>query len=502
MSLHIRTIAIVAASVAVLAPSLLSGAAEPARALDARLMRHPTISATQIAFSYAGDIWLVPRSGGTAVRISSPRGEETFPRFSPDGTQLAYSATYDGNQDIYVVPVSGGLPRRITHHGAPDRVLGWYPDGKRILYATTMTSYKDRFNQIYSVSAEGGLPEKLPMPYGEFGAISPDGKKLAYVPISVDFRTWKRYRGGMNPDIWVFDLEKTEATNITKSDASESLPMWHGDTLYFLSDRDDNKRANIWAWEDGGVGKFRQITSFTDYDVHFPSICEDAMVFEQGGLLHVLNLASGKSQPVEVQVVTDRATLRPRVENVAGLIQNGTISPTGKRVLFEARGEVFSAPAEHGVVRNLTRSSGVAERHPAWSPDGKLIAYFSDRSGEYELTVRNADNTGEEQTLTTLGPGFRYQPQWSPDSKKILFIDQAMKIRIYDFDAKQTKVIDQQMWMYHGALNAFSVSWSPDSRWVAYAADLESRNSAIVIFDTKEGERHVVTSGFYDDNEP
>jgi len=480
---------------------------KPAR-LDARMMRQPDVSASQIAFVYAGDIWLAPKAGGEAVRLSSPRGEESFPKFSPDGSLLAFSGNYDGNMDIYLVPVTGGLPQRITHHGAPDRVVGWYPDGEHILFASTMTSYKDRFNQLYQVSADGGLPEKLPMPYGEFGAISPDGKAIAYTPISVDFRTWKRYRGGMNPDIWLFDLQTLRAKNLTKSDASESIPMWHGDTLYFLSDRDENKRFNLWAFETGR-DKFRQVTAFKDYDVHFPSIGPVEIVFENAGRLYLLDLKTEKQREVEITVTTDRSTLRPRLENVSGLIQNATISPSGKRVLFEARGDILSAPAEHGVVRNLTRSSGVAERYPAWSPDGKLIAYFSDKTGEYELTVRHADLTPgatnpppAEETLAKLGPGYRYQPQWSPDSKKILWIDQAMKVWLYDFETKTNKVIDHQLWMYHGELVGFTVSWSADSRWIAYAGGKENRNSAIVLYDCTAGKRHEVTTGFYNDEAP
>lgn len=476
-------------------------AADKSARIDARMMRQPDVSATQIAFVYAGDIWLAPKAGGEAVRLSSPRGEESFPKFSPDGSLLAFSGNYDGNLDIYVVPATGGLPRRITHHGAPDRVVGWYPDGKHILFATTMTSYKDRFNQLYKVSVDGGLPEKLPMPYGEFGAISPDGKSIAYNTMSVDFRTWKRYRGGMNPDLWLFNLESLKARNLTQSAASESIPMWHGGTLYFLSDRDENKRFNLWAL-DLEKNQFRPVTTFKDYDVHFPGIGPNDIVFENGGRLYLLDLKTEKSREVEITVTTDRSTLKPRLENVSGLIQGSAISPSGKRALFEARGDIFSVPVEHGVVRNLTRSSGVAERHPAWSPDGKLIAYFSDRTGEYELTVRNADNTGEERTLTKLGPGFRYWPQWSPDSKKVLWIDQAMKIWIYDFDTQTNRFVDQQMWMYHGDLQGFLVSWSGDSRWIAYAGDKENRNSALVIYDTQEAKRHEVTSGFYNDDLP
>ncbi len=479
-------------------------AEKPAR-IDARMMRQPDVSATHIAFVYAGDIWVAPKSGGEAVRLSSPRGEESFPKFSPDGATLAFSGNYDGNTDIYTVPVAGGLPQRITHHGAPDRVIDWYPDGKTILYATTMTSFKDRFNQLYQVAAEGGLPEKLPMPYGEFGAISPNGRSIVFNTISVDFRTWKRYRGGMNPDLWLFDLATLKARNLTKSTAAESIPMWHGNKIYFLSDRDENKRFNLWSL-DLGNDRLKQVTFFKDYDVHFPSIGPGEIVFENAGRLHLLDLKTEKSRAVDIAVTTDRSTLKPRSENVSSLIQGAAVSPSGKRVLFYARGDIFSAPAEHGVVRNLTHSSGVAERYPAWSPDGKLIAYWSDRSGEYELTVRDAERNpeseSEERTLTALGPGFRYPPQWSPDSQKILWIDQAMKMWVYDFATKTNRFIEQQKWMYHGELQGFRVSWSADSRWLAYATDLDNRNSAIVIYDYTNGRRHQVTSGFYNDEQP
>ena len=472
-----------------------------AKAIDARMFRFPDVSQTQIAFVYAGDIWLAPKTGGFAQRLSSPRGEESFPRFSPDGSQIAFSGNYDGNTDIYVVSVYGGLPRRVTYHGSSDRVLDWYPNGGEILFATSRTSEKDRFNQLYRVSQKGGLPAKLPIPYGEFGSISPDGKTLAYIPISVDFSTWKRYRGGMNPDIWLFNLETFAAKNITQDDAANSQPMWHGDVLYFLSDRDKYKKANIWAY-DTKKDKLRQVTFFEDYDVHFPSIGPSEIVFENGGGLYLLDLASEKHREVSIQVVTDRATLKPRLENVSKFIRNPDISPSGKRAIFAARGDVFTVPAEHGIIRNVTRSSGVVERYPRWSPDGQQVAYFSDRTGEYELTIRPTDGSGEETVLTKLGPGYRYTPYWSPDSKKIAFIDQAMRVHIHDLDKKETKEIDKQLWRYHGGLGAFTFSWSKDSRWVAFEKDLENQNSAIAIYDTKEAKLHAVTSGFYNDEAP
>ncbi|MCO5052241.1 MAG: PDZ domain-containing protein [Verrucomicrobiae bacterium] len=482
-----------------------SFAADKSTRIDARMMRQPDVSATHIAFVYAGDIWVAPKEGGEAVRLSSPRGEESFPKFSPDGGTIAFSGNYDGNVDIYTVPVTGGLPQRITHHGAPDRVIDWYPDGQSLLFATTMTSFKDRFNQLYKVSATGGLPEKLPMPYGEFGTISPDGQAIVFTTISVDFRTWKRYRGGMNPDLWWMDLATLKTRNLTQSPAAESIPMWAGNKIYFVSDRDENKRFNLWSL-DLSNNRFKQLTFFKDFDVEFPSLGPNEIVLANAGRLYLLDLQTEQLREVEISVTTDRSTLKPRVQNVSGLIQWATISPTGKRALLAARGDIFSVPAEYGVVRNETRSSGVAERYPAWSPDGKWIAYWSDRTGEYELTLRaaerNPEGDPEEETLTQLGPGYRYAPQWSPDSKKIVWIDQAMKLWSYDLDTKTNRILDQQQWLYHGELQSFTVSWSSDSRWIAYAGDLDNRNRAIVLYDFENHTRHQVTSGFYNDTQP
>jgi len=481
--------------------SLTIYAQDAAEHIDARLMQMPSVSKTQIAFVYAGDIWIAPKAGGSAVRLSSPRGVEQFPRFSPDGRWLGFSGNYEGNTDIYVMPVTGGDPRRLTFHGAGDRMLGWSADGRRIYFQSERAAFTNRVGQLYQVAAQGGLPEQLPVPYGEFGAVSEDGKKLAYTTLSTEFRTWKRYRGGMAPDIWLFDLEKKTSEKVAASDANDSLPMWHGSTIYFLSDRDERERANLWAY-DTATKQLRQVTRFTDDDVHFPSIGPEEIVLENGGRLFLLDLKTEKLREVNITVVTDRVTLRPRVENVSGLVQSTTVSPGAKRVLVEARGEIFSIPAEHGVVRNLTESSGIAERFPAWSPDGKWIAYFSDKSGEYELTLRPADGKGGEQTLTQLGPGFRYQPQWSPDSRKIVFIDQAMRIWLHDLEAKQTREVDRQLWAYEGELRRFAGSWSADSRWFVYAKDQEQQQTAIAIYDTRERRVHQVTSGFYDDDQP
>ncbi|HEY0876359.1 MAG TPA: S41 family peptidase [Vicinamibacterales bacterium] len=470
--------------------------------IDARMLRYPAVSKSQIAFVYAGDIWLVSKEGGAAVRLTSSPGEESFPRFSPDGSRVAYSASYDGNVDVYVVPSTGGEPTRLTYHPMPDRVVGWTPDGTRVLFAAGRESGRQRFNQFYTVGLEGGLPAKLIVPYGEFGTYSPDGRQFAYMPMAQDFRNWKRYRGGWSPDIWLFDLTGKTAKNITSHPANDAQPMWHGDTIYFVSDRGTNERNNIWAY-DVKAGTSRQVTQFTDFDITFPSIGPDGIVFQAGGRLYFLDVPSGKQREVPVRVITDETTLRPRAEKVDALIQWASVSPTGKRALFQARGDVFTAPAEFGPVVNASRSSGVAERYPRWSPDGKLLAFWSDRTGEYELTVRPAEVLGDERKLTSLGPGFRYAPHWSPDSRKIVFIDQAMRIHLTDVESGKTTTIDESPeWINHGGLENFDFKWSPDSRWITYARPTGEANNSIYLYDVKNGTLTRATTGYLNDGQP
>ena len=469
--------------------------------IDARMLRYPDVSAEQISFVYGGDIWVVSREGGTAHRLSSPLGEEGFPRFSPDGSRLAFNASYDGNTDVYVVPAAGGDVSRVTHHPGTDRLIDWTPDGAELLFSSLRSSGIERVNQLYRVAAEGGLPARLPMAYGEFGSFSADGSRIAFTTKRRGFRNWKRYRGGMAPEIWLFDLESLDARNITNSPANDEEPMWHGDTIYFLSDRGSNQRSNLWAYSLRNR-RIRQVTQFSDVDIQFPALGPADIVFQAGGRLYLMDLESEKHYEVDIQVVTDRTTLRPRTVNVSRQIQNGQISPTGKRALFEARGEIFTVPAEHGFVRQLSRSSRSAEKSPAWSPDGKQIVFWSDASGEYELMIGRSDGQGEEQKLTGLGPGFRYQPYWSPDSKKIAFIDHTQSIQILDVKSGELSQVDRELWRLHPDLGNFRVSWSSDSRWLAYPRDLETQNSAICLFDLEAGESHQVTSGYYSDSSP
>lgn len=470
--------------------------------IDARIIQHPDVSKTQIVFNYGGDLWLVPKTGGTAVKLSSPAGQEVFPRFSPDGTLIAYNANYDGNTDIYVISAAGGVPQRVTNHGMADRLIDWYPNGKSLLYASSKHSGKQRFNQFFEVSAKGGLPNQLPLAYAEFGSLSPDGKKIVYTPRTTAFRTWKRYRGGLNSDMWIFDLDKKSAEQIFDKSVGNEIPMWSlQNKIYWISDRGSEKRYNIWSY-DLSSRQTKQLTNFKDFDIHFPAIGPEDIVFGAGGKLYLLNLASEKVLEVKINVVTDAITLMPKTENVSGLIFGATVSPDGKRAIFEARGELFDVPAQNGPIINLTQTSGVAERNPSWSPDGKKVAYWSDKSGEYELTIKDLENPSEEKKFTSYGEGYRYSLQWSPNSKMIAFIDQSMIINVFDFEKDKTYKVDQQLYHMHGGLMGFRVSWSPDSRWFAYSKDTKGQSSAIFLYDTKEEKTHQLTSGYYADSDP
>jgi len=469
--------------------------------IDARMLQYPDVSKTHIVFSYAGDLWTVPKEGGTATKLSSPKGQEVFPKFSPDGSQIAFSGNYDGNMDVYVMPTTGGIPTRVTNHGMTDRIIDWYPDGKNLLFVNSSESGKQRFSQFYKVSPKGGLPEKLPVPYGEHASLSPDGKQIAYTNKSESFRTWKRYRGGDAADIWLFDLEKLSVDYIIVNPAGDELPMWSGRKIYFLSDRGPEIRMNIWSY-NLDTKELKQVTKFTDFDIHFPSLGPSEIVFEAGGKLYLLNLSDEKHREVKVNAVTDAITLMTRNEKVSNMIQSLSLSPDGKRAMIEARGEIFNVPAENGAVINVTKTSGVAERYPAWSPNGKYVAYWSDKSGEYELTIRDMEKTDEEKKLTSYGEGYRYNIYWSPNSKMLAFVDKAMDIMIYDMDKDKTYKVDKGKFWYQGNLTQFKPSWSSDSRWLAYQNDLDNRSSAIFIYDTKEQKTIQATSGFYADNQP
>lgn len=469
--------------------------------INAALLRYPDVSATQIVFTYANDLWVVPKTGGVASHLSSPSGVEFLPKFSPDGKTIAFTADYDGSYSIYTIPTTGGIPTRLTWYGSPERVADWYPDGKSILFASGRESGRDRFNQFYKISATGGAPQKLPLPFAEYGSLSPDAGHLAFTFTSQVGRNWKRYRGGWRGQIHLFDLTSYADENISSTDADDELPMWHDHSVFFLSDRGEDKRMNLWEY-DITSKQFIQRTRFSDYDAHYASQGPDDIVFEEGGHLWLYTYATHEAKQVSVQVVSDETAMRPTLQTTEHLIAGGNISPDGKRAIFEARGDIYSVPAENGPVYDLTNTSGIAERFPAWSPDGKYIAWWSDRSGEYELTLSEAGKPDSEKKLTSYGPGFRYNLFWSPDSKKLAFIDKAMKIYIYDRISGQTTPIDQGERMSEGPLEGFTPSWSPDSRFLAYDRDLPNYHRAVFIYDVEDHKLHPVTTGYYSCGNP
>ncbi|HEV8112898.1 MAG TPA: PDZ domain-containing protein [Planctomycetota bacterium] len=471
------------------------------------MLRFPDVSATQIVFVYADDLWLVPRDGGVAAPLASPPGTEAFPRFSPDGKTIAFVGNYDGNRDLYTIPIAGGVPTRVTYHPGVETLSDWTPDGK-LMFFTNGLAGRDRQVQLFTVSPQGGLPEKLPGPYGAFGAISPSGEWLAYTPHTADNRTWKRYRGGMATDIWLFHLKNHSARRVTDWEGTDSLPMWQKDKVYYLSDEGASHRLNIWMY-DPATDKRRQVTTYADYDVKWPSIGpgskgDGEIVFQHGSELVLLDLATAKPKKVDVTIPGARPTLRPRAVDASKYIQSWSISPTGKRAVVSARGDVWTAPAKHGSPRNLTRTSGANERSASWSPDGKWIAYFSDATGEYELYMASADGHGEgvagPKRLTNDGHAFRTNPTWSPDSKRIAFCDKTGTLYLHTIQTGETKVVEKDPWA--GDLLG-EPSFSHDSRWLAYSrADEASSLDTVWLYEIETGANHQVTSGMFPDSSP
>ncbi len=466
------------------------------------MLRYPDVGSSHIVFSYANDLWLVPREGGTAQPLASPIGPERSPRFSPDGKTIAFVGNYDGGRDLYTIAVGGGVPTRLTHHPASEVLCDWTPEGQ-LLYSTNGFAGLSRAPQLYTTSLDNPLPKKLPVAYGTNGAISEDGVWLAFTPYSRDTRTWKRYRGGMASDIWLFNLEKRTAKKITDFEGTDSLPMWHGQTVYYLSDDGPSHRLNIWAY-DTATGARRQLTEFSDFDVKWPSIGpgeegRGEIVFQYGAELRLLDLASGESRAVEVTIPGDRPQLRRQAIDAKGFARGGDISPTGKRVVVEARGDIWSLPAKNGSPRNMTRTSGVAERDPSWSPDGRWIAYFADITDEYELYVKQSDGKGETQRLTNDGQAFRTAPIWSPNSKYIVFSDKTGTFFLYSFETKKTVKVDQNM-----GQGSPSISWSHDSSWIAYdrQSDNVAGTSSIWLYSVTDGKRHQITDDFFMDTSP
>jgi tricorn protease len=466
-------------------------------ATESRLMRYPDISGDKVVFTHGGDLWIVSASGGTATRLTSHTGSERFAKFSPDGTTIAFTGFYDGNVDLFTVPVGGGIPTRLTYHPMADLTLDWHPAGERILFRSmreSKTNPGPRYARLYTVPKDGGVAETLPLFEGELASYSPDASKIAFTRLATESRTWKRYRGGMAPNIWMYDFKTGKAEILVDSEGTDYFPMWRGNNLYFTSDRD--RTFNVYVL-DLGTKKVRKLTNHDEYDVKWPSIGGDAIVYENGGWLYVLDLKTEKSRKLDVVVPSELAETRPHYERVAGLINAGDLSGAGKRAAFEARGDIFTVPGEKGDIRNVTRTQGIRERAPVFSPDGKWIAYFSDATGDYDIYLRKPDGTGEEVRVTKGVGHFPFRMTWSPDSKKLAFYDETFRLYVVDIDEKKVHTVDADPWF---DLNDYS--WSSDSKWIAYSKIGDNGNNVIWLYSLEEKKPRRMTSGLYSDNGP
>ncbi|MGA1977116.1 MAG: PDZ domain-containing protein [Bacteroidales bacterium] len=471
---------------------------------DARMLRFPDINGNLIAFVYAGDIWTVSSNGGEARRLTSHVGLELFPKISPDGKWIAFSGEYSGNRQIFVIPSSGGVPRQLTWYNPveemPPRggwdyaVLDWTPDSKQILIRANRTSFGERNGKYFLVSLDGGLEKPLPIVNGGFGVLSPDGSKICFTPVDREFRNWKRYKGGRATDLWIYDLKKDTSEQITNFDGSDQWPVWSGDNIFFASDRD--LKLNIWQYNIV-TRETKQITHHTEFDVMWPSGKGGQLVYENGGYIYKLDLTTGKSEKIRVNIDFDNPNLIPYFKNVKDNINSFSISPTGKRALFDARGDIYSVPAEKGITKNLTESQGVREIYPAWSPDGKYISYYSDLTGEYELYLLENKDGAKPRQVTFNSSAWKYEPVWSPDSRYLLFSDRTLKLRLFEVSTGKMTDID------HATANEIrSYNFSPDSRWVVYTKEGSNNNSAIWVYQISEGKMHQVTDGSFSDFSP
>ena len=457
------------------------------------LLRQPAVSKTQIVFNYAGNLWIVSREGGDARRLTSGTGTEGHPAFSPNGNWVAFTGEYDGNPDVFIIPSAGGVPQRLTYHPATDEVIGWSADGKSVLFLSNRTS-SYRFNaKLFSISTEGSFPTQYPLPVVDAASLSPDGTHIAYVPHGQWQPAWKRYRGGQTTPIWIADLKDSHIENVPRENSNDFNPMWIGDTVYFLSDR--NGSVSLFAY-DTKSKQVSEVIKNDGFDFKSASAGPDAIVIEQFGALKLYDLNTHETKTVNVRVQGDFLQVRPHFVKVdPKRIHNFGISPTGARAVVEAWGEIFTIPSDKGDIRNLTRTPAVAERDPAWSPDGKSVAYFSDASGEYNLEIRNQNGLGEVKKIN-LGnpPSFFYSPAWSPDSRKIAYSDKRLNLWYVDLDKGTPVKIDADY--FEGP--QFNQAWSPDNKWIVYTKQLPSHFHAVYVYSLDQGKAVQLTDGMSD----
>ncbi|WP_207632741.1 S41 family peptidase [Foetidibacter luteolus] len=476
-------------------------AAAPATAQEARLMRFPAIYNNQVVFSYAGDLFTVDKNGGMARKLTSDIGYEMFSRFSPDGKNLAFTGQYDGNTEVFVMPAGGGAPKRVTYTATlgrdniadrmgPNNIVMTWQDNEHIIYRSRKKTFDDFVGSLFVANVNGGLSEELPLPNGGFCSFSPDKKKMAYNRIFREFRTWKYYRGGMADDIWIYDFNSKQTINITNNPAQDIQPMWFGDKIYFLSDRD--RTMNLFCY-DVTTRQTKKVTNYTDYDIKFPSLGNNAIVFERAGYLYTVDLPSEQIKQVNISIASDNIYGRTEWIDASKFIQGASIGPDGKRLVMTGRGDIFTLPAENGITRNLSQTNGVHERDAAWSPDGKYIAFISDSTGEDEIYIQSPDGASKPIQITSTGDVYKYALTWSPDSKKILWSDRRPRLRYVDIDSKKITEVDTSN---INELRDFS--WSPDSKWITYSKQERGTKGKIYLYSLASARKTPVTDGWYD----
>ena len=481
-----------------IAATFLLAAIQPAGA-QTRMLRSPSVSTRNIAFAYAGNIWIVDRAGGAARRLTSFAGEASNPKLSPDGNTVAFSAQYAGNVDVYVLPIEGGEPKRLTYHPGTDMVQGWTPDGKHVLFTSGRASQGPGvIPRFYTVGLDGGVETAMPQPRAYQGKISPDGTRLAYRMNNSWDEERRNYRGGQNRPIWIEDMKTHEVTSPAWTDSKEMDPAWVGDVVYFLSDRDGV--ANVFAYDTRSKA-LKQVTTFKDFDVKSldASTSANAVVFEQGGYIHELDPASGHEHTVSITANGDFPWMMPQWKDVTARISTLALSPTGKRAAVEARGEIFTIPAEKGDARDLTNSSGAADRNPAWSPDGRWISWFSDSSGEYQLIIASQDGA-TKRSIALPEPSHYYTPEWSADARHILFHDTHLRLWVLNVASGKATHVDTDPYMMPD--RSLEPRFSPDGKWIAYARRLPSMFRAIFVYNVETGVKHQLTDGLADATSP
>jgi tricorn protease len=473
----------------------------PATAQGTRLLRHPTVSRDSVAFEYAGDLWVVPRIGGQARRLTATAGVEIDPYFSPDGSQIAFTATIAGNTDVYVAPAAGGDPKRLTYHPGADRVRGWTPDGRRVVFASGRASAPQQsYFRLWTIGLEGGLPEQLPMPRAFSGLYSPDGRRFAYEEISTAFipewyetSQWRHYRGGRTHPIQIMTLADYSVEKLPWNNSNDTNPMWVGDAVYFLSDR--NHTVNLFAYR-GDTKKVTQLTHHDDFDIMNATAGPDAIVYEQAGYIHLVDTKTGQARRLNIEVTGDLAWARPQFKKVAGMIRSAELSPSGIRAAFEARGEIFTVPAEKGDYRNLSQSPGAHDRSPVWSPDGAQLAWLSDAGGEYQLMIGEPTGVTKPRAIPLPSTAFFSAPAWSPDGAQILLQDNHLNLWALEVASGRTAKIDTDTYADPG--RDFDGTWSPDSRWIAYSKSLTSHLRAIFVYSLSEKKTYQLSDGLAD----